>query len=465
MGRQFSSLRGGATADDNVSSHQPSSSKLCPCLVRDCFGLKATNNSYKPNAIGASEKHHHRRGINGGAAVSVASFDRLSHQQRAASKRTSSSASSCCCKAATAGANHHQLSNDIGMSNAQQQQNDSSSTSTASSASFLLNTDKIPPANTVSPSHDAKAGGEPRVIPASEKEQPVIQQDHPSSNNVADERTSSTHSSIDRGNEAIDSSKENASSSSSTVTPPLSSPLIEHFRHLVRRETDELNQLIEDWNLVLHADQSSPACPPIEVCDEVRAAIGKTRLIITQRFTQFLRLVDQADGKPVTGKLADRPVYEQDLEGFWEMDYIQVKNVRDSFDKLANRRDNNWKEIPASPKPASSSTSQLNGRKPAKKPTKKKTNVLTPEMVERRRAAQIERRKAMQALRQKKKQQELQQEEEKHEEVVTTQPKTTQQKQQNDNELLIEKKDDFSFNTPHITYKPADPINIQPIVG
>lgn len=58
------------------------------------------------------------------------------------------------------------------------------------------------------------------------------------------------------------------------------------------------------------------------VCDEIRAVIGKTRLIISQRFTQFIKLVNKAEDN--SNKTITRPVFESDLDGFWEMDYIQV---------------------------------------------------------------------------------------------------------------------------------------------
>ena len=62
----------------------------------------------------------------------------------------------------------------------------------------------------------------------------------------------------------------------------------------------------------------------VSVSDEIRTVIGQTRLVISERFTQFSKLVDRADG---TDKMSpdDRPVLISDLQGFWDMIYFQVR--------------------------------------------------------------------------------------------------------------------------------------------
>jgi len=168
------------------------------------------------------------------------------------------------------------------------------------------------------------------------------------------------------------------------------SKVVTKFRKLVEKETSILNQLIDNWNILL-ADTTIPD----EVCDEIRAVIGKTRLIISQRFTQFIKLVNQAED--ASNKTTARPVFESDLDGFWEMDYIQVKEIKESYEKLSLKKVNHWKSNEAAP------AKNKNNKKTPKKVPVLKNKSVTPEVEARRKEAAEKRRKAMQEMRLKKK--------------------------------------------------------------
>jgi len=166
--------------------------------------------------------------------------------------------------------------------------------------------------------------------------------------------------------------------------------VVNKFKKLVEKETSILNQLVDKWNELL-----TDTTIPEEICDEIRAVIGKTKLIISQRFTQFIKLVNKAEDD--SNKTIARPVFESDLDGFWEMDYIQVKEVKESFEKLTLRKVNNWK--PDEVKAAKS----IGNKKKSKKVPALKSISITPEVEARRKEASEKRKKAMQEMRLKKK--------------------------------------------------------------
>ena len=79
---------------------------------------------------------------------------------------------------------------------------------------------------------------------------------------------------------------------------------------------------------------------------QIRSTIGKTHLLIDQRFKQFSGLIADCELK--------RGVKEtkvEDLQGFWEMVYFQVLDLNDSFDRLNQLKDNEWRELEPQPKP------------------------------------------------------------------------------------------------------------------
>ena len=57
----------------------------------------------------------------------------------------------------------------------------------------------------------------------------------------------------------------------------------------------------------------------ITVCGDIRTVVGQARLLIAQRFKQFLGLVDDCEYKR-----GEKETTCTDLQGFWEMIYYQV---------------------------------------------------------------------------------------------------------------------------------------------
>lgn len=83
------------------------------------------------------------------------------------------------------------------------------------------------------------------------------------------------------------------------------------------------------------------AAIPEEVKGHIMAAIGKARLLITQKFVQFRELcrlnIEQRahDSFQASGS---------DLAGYWDMMMIQVNEVQASFGELAILKAKNWQE-------------------------------------------------------------------------------------------------------------------------
>ena len=109
--------------------------------------------------------------------------------------------------------------------------------------------------------------------------------------------------------------------------------MVEHFRDHVKKETEKLNKFSDTWNnLVVEApdDGKTPKilihnlkcflfCLWIAVKGDIRSAIGLAKLLINERFDQFMELIDQCEHLK-----GEKAVLWTDLEGFWEMIHIQV---------------------------------------------------------------------------------------------------------------------------------------------
>lgn len=81
-----------------------------------------------------------------------------------------------------------------------------------------------------------------------------------------------------------------------------------------------------------------------EVRGKVLAAIGKARLLVSQKIQQFQGLCH----KNIAGSIGEEfPTTCGDLAGFWDMVYIQVEDIRQLFKEINDLKSNNWKEIPA----------------------------------------------------------------------------------------------------------------------
>lgn len=59
---------------------------------------------------------------------------------------------------------------------------------------------------------------------------------------------------------------------------------------------------------------------PEEICGMIDVAIGQSHLLINKKFEQFRSLVNRC-----AADVSENPVTCEDLHGFWDMVYIQVR--------------------------------------------------------------------------------------------------------------------------------------------
>ena len=97
--------------------------------------------------------------------------------------------------------------------------------------------------------------------------------------------------------------------------------------------------------------------PPEDVQGDIRSACGLAKLLIDERFDQFNDLIRQAE-EYIESKEAPPPLQQSvnkdeikvvltsDLEGFWEMIEIQVKDVESKFEHLTKLKANNYVPLP-----------------------------------------------------------------------------------------------------------------------
>ncbi|XP_035469847.2 disks large-associated protein 5 [Scophthalmus maximus] len=127
--------------------------------------------------------------------------------------------------------------------------------------------------------------------------------------------------------------------SPTVAPPPTGSPMesnhdVPYFRSEISSETDQLTTLSFHWESKVE-DESIPE----EMRDRMRTAVGQARLLMKQRFNQFSGLVDDCElgrGEKITTCT--------DLQGFWDMVYYQVEDVKKKFDALKEAEGRDWVE-------------------------------------------------------------------------------------------------------------------------
>lgn len=122
----------------------------------------------------------------------------------------------------------------------------------------------------------------------------------------------------------------------------------EYFLDIMSVEEDRLNQQAKQAEGMMRSQDL-----PEEVNGKLRAAIGKSNLLIGQKFQQFRDLCSQH----MHPEPEDRVPLWEDLQGFWDMTKIQVENVDDMFAEIEHMSQNGWKEIPRMPSRRSSASS------------------------------------------------------------------------------------------------------------
>ncbi|XP_033349935.1 disks large-associated protein 5-like [Bombus vosnesenskii] len=108
----------------------------------------------------------------------------------------------------------------------------------------------------------------------------------------------------------------------------------QYFHFLLNKEINRLNELCEKWTEIKTKPDTTD-----DGQYEINQAIGQTKLLISKKFERFRRLVNDCE----TGK-GEMLVTCKDLQGFWDMMYIEVRNCDVRFEKLENLRAHAWKE-------------------------------------------------------------------------------------------------------------------------
>ncbi|CAL7950335.1 unnamed protein product [Xylocopa violacea] len=108
----------------------------------------------------------------------------------------------------------------------------------------------------------------------------------------------------------------------------------QYFQFLLNKEIERLNELCEKW-LKIQTDPETTEDGQYEI----NQAIGQTNLLINKKFERFRGLVADCE----TGK-GEMLVTCKDLQGFWDMMYMEVKNCNLRFEKLEKLRSQDWKE-------------------------------------------------------------------------------------------------------------------------
>jgi len=110
----------------------------------------------------------------------------------------------------------------------------------------------------------------------------------------------------------------------------------DHFRQLVRTETNRMNESCDEWTHIMDTETGITE----EAFGQIRSTICKTHLFINQRFKQFIGLVDDCQYKR-----GPKETKVEDLQGFWDMIFYQVQDLHHSFQLLNQLKENKWCEL------------------------------------------------------------------------------------------------------------------------
>lgn len=145
--------------------------------------------------------------------------------------------------------------------------------------------------------------------------------------------------------------------------PNLTSPVTRQHREAAKYfyfqlsdETDKLKEMINYWDK--YKQENADRMDSVYV-DQIDVAIGQTRLLIRKKFKQFSDLIEQCEEGT-----SQPPVLPKDLEGFWNMVFMQIDNCKGRFNKLNTLKENDWVEVDLLPVKV---VKQTKNRKPTKK--------------------------------------------------------------------------------------------------
>lgn len=107
------------------------------------------------------------------------------------------------------------------------------------------------------------------------------------------------------------------------------------FRLQLASEIKRMTEMCETWEKI-----SEQTILPDTVQEAVLSAVGQARLLMSQKLLQFSALVDSCANPQPNQPL----VTPADLQGFWDMVFMQVENVDVRFKKLEELRSHGWVE-------------------------------------------------------------------------------------------------------------------------
>lgn len=108
----------------------------------------------------------------------------------------------------------------------------------------------------------------------------------------------------------------------------------QYFSFLLNKETERLNELCKKWTEIQSKSDITE-----DAQYRINQAVGQTHLLINKKFDRFRRLVSDCE----TGK-GEMLVTCRDLQGFWDMMYMEIMNCDSRFEVLEKLRSNDWKE-------------------------------------------------------------------------------------------------------------------------
>lgn len=79
----------------------------------------------------------------------------------------------------------------------------------------------------------------------------------------------------------------------------------------------------------------------------INVTVGQTQLLINKKFQQFRGLIDRCESQEI--QEGEGVVKVEDLQGFWDMVYMQVENLDIRFKDLNELKSKNWIEKSSSP--------------------------------------------------------------------------------------------------------------------
>ena len=114
-----------------------------------------------------------------------------------------------------------------------------------------------------------------------------------------------------------------------------------YFLKILDKETSKIEEEIREFGIYIENE-----IIPEETRDSILATIGKAKLLICQKFKQFRSLCY----KNINSQIEENQFIPsiEDLAGFWDMVYIQVKLIQNSFIELRKLRQNDWKCLESS---------------------------------------------------------------------------------------------------------------------